>query len=91
MILGIQEMQFYDVLEDDMHAKVSDWLKCQSYISASGIDREQLWFHRDGTYFNPLWEKRYDRWNSHPFENIIDQEKFIKKFILSFNQNNRKF
>jgi hypothetical protein len=66
-------MQFYDVLEDDMHAKVSDWLKRQSYISASGIDREQLWFHRDGTYFNPLWEKRYDRWNSHPFEDIIDQ------------------
>jgi alkylated DNA repair dioxygenase AlkB len=35
------------------------------------IRREQRWYHRFGTYFNPKW-KRYRRWESYPYDSYLD-------------------
>ena len=49
------------------------------------IRREQRWYHKSGTYFNPKW-KHYKRWDSYsydPYLNMIEQRiNYFVKYII---------
>ena len=46
------------------------------------IIRKQKWYHVDGSYFCPKWKYKYDRWNSHSYDDItLEIQNKIQKFI----------
>lgn len=60
-------------LDDKDYKELSKWLCTLEYSSgyrSNGlpIDRQQVWFHVDGAYFDTNWHHRYDRWKSHNYE-----------------------
>lgn len=67
----------HEVLSPDLRQQTIRWLHDLTYYNGKtkggqDIDRDQVWFHRQGLYFNPLWTHRYPRWIGHRFPEILE-------------------
>jgi hypothetical protein len=76
-----------DVLEPNMRDRLwqlvdrdlKDKYKDGYTNSGKKIDRQQLWFQRDGQYFCPSWQFRYPRWMSETAPDLLEpvQERIL--------------
>lgn len=65
-----------DILDAEDHHLALLWLQSLPYVSGQSkggqeIDREQVWFQKEGKYFNPLWTSRYPRWKGNTYPQIL--------------------
>ena len=56
--------------------KLNKWLQEKEYkegksISGKEIPRLQLWYQQKNKYFCELWKYRYDRWQSHDYDELL--------------------
>jgi alkylated DNA repair dioxygenase AlkB len=56
--------------------KLNKWLQEKKYkegksISGKEIPRLQLWYQQENKYFCELWKYRYDRWQSHDYDELL--------------------
>lgn len=82
-----------DVLPENILEQLEKWLENLDYKGKNSyehveLDREQLWFHRDGTYFCTSWKKIYDRWKGNKYPPFLDmiQGKIIDKAKRTLNK-----
>jgi hypothetical protein len=73
-----------NVLSDNLFFQLHRWLQSLDYKGKNSyrhtqLDREQVWFHQDGTYFCTSWKKEYDRWKGNKYPLFLDvvQRKII--------------
>ena len=73
--------------------KMEDFKDNMNYNKTQLI-RQQKWYQMENEYFCPKWERRYDRWKSHEYDDILIQlqekiqnyiNKIVKKLFLTKN------
>ena len=74
--------------------KYQEWLndmedfKDNMNYNKTKLIRQQKWYQKDNEYFCPKWERRYDRWRSHNYDDIlINLQKKVQKFVNEVVQN----
>lgn len=82
-----------NVLCPESHQRALSWVHDLPYVGGQSqkgkaIDRQQLWFQKDGEYFNPLWTSRYPRWVGHTYPPILTElQQVICEHVPGFNPN----
>lgn len=73
--------------------KMEDFKDNMNYNKTQLI-RQQKWYQMENEYFCPKWERRYDRWKSHEYDDILIQlqekiqnyiNKIVKNLLLTKN------
>lgn len=73
--------------------KMEDFKDNMNYNKTQLI-RQQKWYQMENEYFCPKWERRYDRWKSHEYDDILIQlqekiqnyiNKIVKNLFLTKN------
>lgn len=65
-----------DFLDQENLENTKSWLRSLSFhdgFSQSGkkIDRKQIWYHKEGHYFNPIWTQRFKRWQGTEYDDHL--------------------
>lgn len=64
------------------------WLKTNKQLNEEmGIKRKQIWFQRDGYYFCKDWIKRFPRWESKQYDDILDKIELKIQDFINNNEN----
>lgn len=63
---------------------VMRWLSSLNYTGRKSydhtdLDREQIWYHHDASYFCDKWKRKYDRWIGHKYPLYL---RLIQKIVL---------
>tara|TARA_A100000164_G_C21859007_1_gene749055 strand:+ start:529 stop:1179 length:651 start_codon:yes stop_codon:yes gene_type:complete len=71
----------YNLLKDNLK-KMNDWEEGLSYDNRE-IKRLQKWYQVDNNSFCKKWEKKYKRWESHDYNNLLfNIQDIINKKVL---------
>jgi len=66
--------------------KMNDFLSCSNYQNNSS--RYQKWYQDENKYFCPMWKKRYKRWESFTYDDVLKKlQNKIKIRIKHLNLN----
>ena len=65
-------------IPDDKSSEIYTWLKGKDYRKAlthwnNSSIREQLWIQEDKKYFCDAWSKKYHRWESAEYDDVLRQ------------------
>jgi len=85
--------QYYDnFFNNEYYNDIYSWLSNQKFKSGHNktkdkIDREQIWFEKNKSYFCKKWKERYPRWESEEYDNfLLDlQNKIRNHFLIDVN------
>ena len=81
-------MTIPDILNPEQYLNLKDHLQTLEYLkgftnSGNEVPREQLWFHKDNSYFCDSWVARYPRWDAHPYTDIIIEVQDLVQSIVN--------
>jgi alkylated DNA repair dioxygenase AlkB len=67
-----------NILNLVQYTQLKEHLKILEYrkgFTSTGkeVSRQQLWFHKDNSYFCDSWVARYPRWDAQPYTTILEE------------------
>ncbi len=81
-----------NILNQEQYVKLREHLKTLEYRkgftnSGNEVQREQLWFHKDNSYFCDSWVARYPRWDAHTYtETILEVQTLVQSVVNDLTQ-----